>query len=346
MSQTAFNNQKYVQLQKEEIYNRIQQYDRLYIEVGGKIFDDHHAARVLPGFNPNVKIEIFKELKDDLEIIFCINARDIISQKIRNDNNLTYAKETIRLINLMRELNINIAGVMINLYESNPLVEEFEKDCLLNNVKTYKSYFIEDYPNDVKLIVSNKGFGKNDHIITNKKIVLVLAPGAGSGKFETCLSQLFLDRKNKITSGYAKYETFPVWNLSIEHLLNTSYEIATADVLDVNMPDPFYKKSYNKDATNYNRDIEAFPLLSKLLNLIFGYQVYNSPTDMGINNVGFAINNDYEVQKACMKEIEKRYIKIKNDYNNLLISTQSFERALDLLIRSREYFNKLKNNQN
>ncbi|MBR2391874.1 MAG: DUF1846 family protein [Clostridia bacterium] len=341
MFEKPFNNDKYKQLQKDEIYDRISKYDKLYIEVGGKIFDDHHAARVLPGFDPNVKIQIFQELKNDLEIIFCINARDIISKKIRNDNGLLYSDEVIRLIYTMRKLGISVCGVMITLYEDHKLVQNFINKCKNINVQVSRSYFINNYPADVNTIVSQDGFGRNDHIKTNKKIILVSAPGANSGKFDTCLTQIYNDKLNGIISGYAKYETFPVWNLPLEHLVNKAYEMATADVLDVNMLDPFYEKAYGKQATNYNRDVEAFPILSKILNMIYGEEIYKSPTDMGINKVGFAIEDDKAVQKASLKEIEKRYEKVKIDYVNHKLSDESFARSVELLEESKELFNKL-----
>lgn len=342
MKTTPFNNKKYIQVQKEAIYNRIKDYQKLYIEVGGKLFDDYHAARVLPGFEPNVKIQILQELKDDLEIIFCINARHIITKKMREDLNITYASDLLRLIGCMHELGISVCGVMINFYEEHPLISEFIENCEKINTPTYKSYYIEDYPNNINFIVSKKGFGRNDHIPTSKKIVLVSAPGASSGKLKVCLSQLYNDRLRGIHSGYAKYETFPVWNLSTNHLVNIAYEMATADLYDRNIVDPFYQKAHGKIATNYNRDVDAFPVMSKMLKMIYGKEVYASPTDMGINNVGFAIDNDYEVQKASMEEIERRWKKIKKAYDNLEIHTKTFERSLELLIRARELFEKLK----
>lgn len=342
MKTTPFNNKKYIQIQKEAIYNRIKDYQKLYIEVGGKLFDDYHAARVLPGFEPNVKIQILQELKDDLEIIFCINARHIITKKMREDLNITYASDLLRLIGCMHELGISVCGVMINFYEEHPLVSEFIENCEKINTPTYKSYYIEDYPNNINFIVSKKGFGRNDHIPTSKKIVLVSAPGASSGKLKVCLSQLYNDRLRGIHSGYAKYETFPVWNLSTNHLVNIAYEMATADLYDRNIIDPFYQKAHGKIAINYNRDVDAFPVMSKMLKMIYGKEVYASPTDMGINNVGFAIDDDYEVQKASMQEIERRYQKIKKAYDNLEIHTKTFERSLELLIRARELFEKLK----
>ena len=341
MNQTAFNNEKYMKLQKEEIYQRINKYGKLYIEVGGKLFDDNHAARVLPGFDPNTKMQNFKLLKDDLEILFCINANDIISKKVRSDNKLTYSNELIRLIYCMRREGIAVCGVVITFYEENTLIEEFKQKCKNINVPVYRSYFIENYPNDLDKILSDYGFGKNDYVETHKKLILVSAPGASSGKFETCLSQLYLDKKRGIDSGYSKYETFPVWNLPLDHLANIAYEMATTDILDENLVDPYYEKAYGKIAINYNRDIEAFPILSKMLEKIYGYEIYKSPTDMGINNVAFAIEDDYAIQSASMTEIERRYNKNKEDYKERKIKKSSFERSEELYQRAKEVYENL-----
>lgn len=341
MNTMPFNNKKYIQIQKESIYSRIKNYQKLYIEVGGKLFDDYHASRVLPGFEPNVKTQIIKELKDDLEIIFCINARHIIKRKMREDYNITYDSEVLRLVSCLRDLGLLVSGVMINFYEEHPLVLEFIEKCKEVNLPTYRSYYMEGYPNNIEKVIGPEGFGKNDHIKTTKRIVLVSAPGASSGKLEVCLSQLYNDQVKGINSGYAKYETFPVWNLSTNHLVNIAYEMATADLCDKNIIDPFYEKAYGDIAINYNRDVEAFPVLSKMLTMIYGKEVYKSPTDMGINNVGFAIEDDFAVQKACMQEIERRFVKIKKAYDNFSIHTKTFERSLELLIQAREIFAKL-----
>ena len=250
-------------------------------------------------------------------------------------------QKILRLIGCMHEIGIAVCGVMINFYEEHPLIAEFMENCKNINIPTYRSYYIEDYPNNVDVIVSKNGFGKNDHIKTNKKIILVSAPGASSGKLKVCLSQLYNDQIRGIHSGYAKYETFPVWNLPTTHLTNIAYEMATADLYDRNIVDPFYEKAHGKIAINYNRDVEAFPILSKILKMIYGYEVYASPTDMGINNVGFAIANDKEVQTASMQEIERRYEKVKKAYNNAQVHTKTFERSLELLLKARELYKKL-----
>lgn len=341
MEHFAFDNETYKHLQKKEIFDRISKYDKLYIEVGGKLFDDNHAARCLPGFNPNVKMQIFKELKNDLEIIFCINARDIIARRVRSDNNLTYDEELFRLVNCMQNEGISVCGIMINFYEKHLYVENFENKCKEHNVSSYRGYHIEGYPNNIDTILSDEGFGKNDHIETHKKIVLVSAPGANSGKLVTCLNQLYNDKMQNIQSAYAKYETFPVWNLPLDHLTNIAYEMATADIVDVNMIDPFYEKTYGKIAINYNRDIESFPILSNMLNKITGHEIYHSPTDMGINNVGDAIKDDLAVQKASFAEIERRYYKNLIKFEEHKISDRTLERSNELYAKAKEIYNNL-----
>lgn len=330
MENFAFDNEKYKELQKKEIYERINNYGKLYIEVGGKLFDDNHAARCLPGFDPNIKMQIFKELKDDLEIVFCINARDIIAEKTRSDNNLTYTEELLRLVDCMQSEGISVCGIMVNFHQEHELIENFKNKCKSLNIPVYKTFHIEEYPNNIPKILSDEGFGKNDHIKTHKKITLISAPGANSGKLVTCLSQLYNDKKRGINSAYAKYETFPVWNLPLNHLSNIAYEMATADLVDINMIDPFYEKAYGKQAVNYNRDVEAFPILSNMLNQITGHEIYKSPTDMGINNVGFAITDDNAVQKASFEEIERRYYKNLSKFEEQKISSRTLERSNQL----------------
>lgn len=341
MEQFAFDNQKYIDLQKKEIYERINKYGKLYIEVGGKLFDDNHASRCLPGFDPNVKMQIFKELKDDLEIVFCINARDIISRRVRSDNNLTYDKELLRLISCVQQEGLSVCGVMINFHTQNPLIEDFENECKKINIPVYKTYHIEEYPNHIEKILSDDGFGKNEHIKTSKNIVLISAPGANSGKLVACLSQLYNDKKRNIASAYAKYETFPVWNLSLDDLVNIAYEMATADIVDVNMVDPYYEKAYGKIATNYNRDVEAFPILSNILNNITGHEIYHSPTDMGINNVGFGITDNAAVQKASFEEIKRRHNKNLNKFANSEINERTMNRSTELYERAKAIYNSL-----
>lgn len=311
---TPFDNEKYKSLQTAAISDRLKNFDKLYLEIGGKLFDDNHAARVLPGFDPNVKMQILKSLSKELEIIFCINAGDIISGKIRDDNGLTYAEELLRLAGEMEKEKLSVCGINITFYTPDKPVKAFETKCKAAGYKVYHSYIIENYPYDVDLVLSYNGYGKNDYIQTHKKLVLVCAPGANSGKMQTALSQLYNDKKHGINSAYAKYETFPVWNLGLNHLTNLAYEMATADLFDKNMVDPYHKKAYNTTAINYNRDIESFPVLHKILCQILGKDIYKSPTDMGINQVGFAIVDDVAVQKASFEEIERRYKKYQNKY--------------------------------
>ncbi len=343
MEQFAFDNQKYKELQKKEIFERINKYGKLYIEVGGKLFDDNHAARVLPGFEPNVKMQIFKELKNDLEIIFCLNAQDIILGKIRSDNNLTYAEEVLRLVDCMNTEGISVCGIMITDYRIDPLVENFENKCKTTNLPVYHLYYVDGYPKNIDTILSNDGFGRNDHIKTSKKIILISAPGANSGKLVTCLSQLYNDKKHGIASAYAKYETFPVWNLGLKHLTNVAYEMATADLGDINMIDPYYKEAYGKISVNYNRDVEAFPVLSNILNSITGHEIYKSPTDMGINNVGFGIVDDIAVQKASFEEIERRYFKNLIKYDQHKLSEETLARSNALYEQAKNILNDLNN---
>ena len=341
----AFSNQKYKKLQKQEILKRISAFSKLYIEVGGKLFDDNHASRVLPGFEPDVKMQIFSEFKDDLQIIFCVNAEQIIEGKTRGDNSFTYADETLRLVNEMRKIGMQANDVMINFYQDNPMVHEFEAKCEQNEIKTYKSYRINNYPNNVNLIVSDEGFGKNDYIKTTKNLVLVAAPGANSGKLQTCLSQLYLDKQNGIEAGYAKYETFPVWNLPLNHLVNLAYEMATVDLKDKNKIDPYFLKAHKQKVVNYNRDIESYPVLNETLTKIMGKQVYDSPTSMGVNNVGNAIVDDFAVQQASMEEIERRHLKHKKLLDAGKISKASFALSARILKKATKIFKKLQKSQ-
>ena len=342
---SAFNSLKYKNLQKNEILERISKFDKLYIEVGGKLVDDHHASRVLPGFESDIKMQIFKELKKELEVIFCVNAKDIISGKIRSDNGLNYGDETLRLAKFMQGEKIDVAGIMINFYEPKPEILNFEKKSKQLGFETFKSYFIDDYPNSTNLILSENGFGKNDYIKTQKKLILVSAPGANSGKLETCLSQIYNDKLHGITSCFAKYETFPVWNLPLNHLTNIAYEMSTIDISDRNMIDPFYKKAHGKEVVNYNRDIESFPILSKLFTQIMGKEIYDSPTSMGINCVGFAIENDFEVQRASFEEIERRHKKHIKMFKDKRLSLRGLIRSKKLLKKSQKIMKKLEKNE-
>jgi len=311
---TGFDNDKYVKIQSESIRKRFNLFDKLYLEVGGKLFDDTHAARVLPGFKSDSKISMFLELKDELEIIFCINAQDIEKNKVRSEYGITYDIEIIRLINHSQELGFNVNSVVITLYKNQPSVDKFIKKLNRQGIKTYIHTFTKGYPTDVDTIVSDEGYGANPYIETTKKLILVNAPGPGSGKLATCLSQLYHEHQNNVNAGYAKFETFPVWNLPLKHPVNIAYEAATADLKDVNMIDSFHLEEYNKTAVNYNRDLEVFPVLKTILNRITGSDIYKSPTDMGVNMVGFCISDDKVVCEASKKEVVRRYYQEMNNY--------------------------------
>ena len=303
----GFDNKKYVKIQSTEIRKRFKLFDKLYLEVGGKLFDDNHAARVLPGFKPDSKINMFKELKNDMEIIFCINANDIERNKTRAEYGITYDTEVLRLIDNLQRQKFKINSVVITLYNNQANADKFIKKLENNHIKTYIHKFTKGYPTDVDTIVSDEGYGANPYIETTKPLVLVNAPGPGSGKLATCLSQLYHEHKRGINAGYAKFETFPVWNLPLKHPVNIAYEAATADLKDVNMIDPFHLSEYGKTAINYNRDIELFPVLKTILYRITGKIIYKSPTDMGVNMIGSCITNDEVIQNAAKKEIVRRY---------------------------------------
>ena len=304
---TGFDNEKYVKIQSKKIKERFKMFDKLYLEVGGKLFDDTHAKRVLPGFDLNVKVKMFQELKNDLEIILCINADSISQNKRREEFGITYDVEVLRLIDNLRKLGFSINSVVITLFKDQPGVDKFISKLDLNNVKHYIHKPTKGYPTDVDTIVSDEGYGANPYIETTKKLILVNAPGPGSGKLATCLSQLYHEHKRGVNAGYAKYETFPVWNLPLNHPVNVAYEAATADLHDINMIDPFHLEKYNIKAVNYNRDIELFPVLKAILHKITGKDIYFSPTDMGVNMIGGCITDDEVLVDAGKKEIIRRY---------------------------------------
>lgn len=310
----GFDNAKYVKIQSKNIRERFKLFDRLYLEIGGKLFDDSHAARVLPGFKNDAKISMFKELKNDLEIIFCINAGDIERNKIRGEYGISYDNELLRLIKESKKMGFTVNSVVITLYKNQVSVDKFIKKLERNGIKTYVHTFTKGYPTDVDTIVSDEGYGANTYIETTKPLVLVNAPGPGSGKLATCLSQVYHEHKRGVNAGYAKFETFPVWNLPLKHPVNLAYEAATADLKDVNMIDPFHLSTYGKTAVNYNRDIEMFPVLKSILNKATGKDIYSSPTDMGVNMVGNCIKDDAVVCEASKKEIVRRYFAETNNY--------------------------------
>ena len=316
MKKIAFDNKKYLKIQSDKIKERIDMYgNKLYLEFGGKLFDDYHASRVLPGFEPDSKLKVLLSLKDKAEIVIVVNTQDINSLKVRNDIGITYQDEVARLIDAYNEVGLYVSSVVLSFYSESPIVNEFVKKLEKNNIKVYKHYKINGYPQNIALIVSDDGLGKNEYIETTRPLVVVTAPGPGSGKMATCLSQLYHDNKRNINAGYAKYETFPIWNLPLKHPINIAYEAATVDLMDVNMIDPFHLESYGLMATNYNRDVETFPLLKAIFEKIYGKSPYNSPTDMGVNMCGYAIIDENIAIKASKDEIIRRYYQtLKNNY--------------------------------
>ena len=312
--EVGFDNDKYVIIQSEKIKERFRLFDKVYLEVGGKLFDDSHAARILPGFNYDVKISMFKELKDDLEIIFCINAGDVEKNKTRSEYDISYTQELLKLINNSKRLGFSVNSVVVTLYNNQISADKFIKKLNRNGIKTYTHKPVKGYPTNINEIVSEKGYGANPYIPTTKKLILVNAPGPGSGKLATCLSQIYHENKRGINSGYAKFETFPVWNLSLNHPINLAYEAATADLKDVNLIDPYHLEKYGIIAVNYNRDIETFPILKSILKKIFKKDIYYSPTEMGVNMIGFCIIDNYVVCEASKKEIVRRYYNELNNY--------------------------------
>lgn len=322
----GFDNNKYVKIQSKKIKERFKLFDKLYLEVGGKLFDDSHAARILPGFKNDVKISMFKELKDDLEIIFCINAGDIEKNKTRGEYGITYDQEILKLINKSKKLGFSVNSVVITLYKNQVSVDKFIKKLNRNGIKTYIHTFTKGYPTDVDTIVSEEGYGANPYIETTKPLILVNAPGPGSGKLATCLSQIYHEYKRGVNAGYAKFETFPVWNLPLKHPVNLAYEAATADLKDVNMIDPFHLEKYGETAVNYNRDIETFPILKNILSKVSKKDVYFSPTDMGVNMIGYCISNNEVVEEASKKEIVRRYYNEQNNYKMGLCDEDTYKK--------------------
>ena len=305
----AFNKEKYLKLQSEKILERISQFDnKLYLEFGGKIFDDYHASRVLPGFEADSKINMLKKIKDKVEVIIAISSLDIESNKVRGDLDTTYENEVLRLINAFKEIGFELSNVVITKYNHEKSVDVFKQKLENMGIKVYLHYPIEGYPYNVSKIISDEGYGKNEYVETTKPLVVVTAPGPGSGKMAVCLSQLYHDSIRGIMSGYAKFETFPVWNLTLKHPLNLAYEAATTDLNDFNEVDPFHLEAYNQITTNYNRDVEAFPVLKEMFVRMYGKSPYNSPTDMGVNMIGFCIEDEEAVKEACRREVCRRYL--------------------------------------
>jgi len=327
----GFDNDKYIKIQSQNIFQRTKLFDKLYIEIGGKLLDDTHASRVIPGFQPDVKIKMFQKLKDDVEVIFCINANDIERNKVRAEYGITYDMEVIRLIGNLQKMGFSINSVVITLYKNQPTVDKFLANLKRYKIKTYIHKYTKGYPTDIDTIVSKEGYGANPYIKTSKKIILVNAPGPGSGKLATCLSQLYHEHIHGINAGYAKFETMPIWNLPLKHPVNMAYESATADLKDSNMIDYFHLEEYGVTAVNYNRDIEVFPVLKTILHRITGKDTYKSPTDMGVNMIGECITDDLAVQEASKREIVRRYFNEMCNYKLGVVDNEVPERIKRLM---------------
>ena len=308
MARIGFDNDKYLKLQSERIKERIAAFGgKLYLEFGGKLFDDYHASRVLPGFKPDSKINMLSQLKDQAEIVIVINASDIEKNKVRSDLGITYDLDVLRLIDAFRSYGLYVGSVCMTRFAGQPSAIAYQKKLESLGMKVYRHYSIPGYPSNIPFIVSDEGYGKNEYIETSRSLVVITAPGPGSGKMATCLSQLYHEYKRGIKAGYAKYETFPIWNLPLSHPVNLAYEAATADLNDVNMIDPFHLEAYGETTINYNRDVEIFPVLSAMFEKIMGECPYKSPTDMGVNMAGYAIIDDEATREASKQEIIRRY---------------------------------------
>ena len=304
----GFDNEKYLSLQSQHIKERLSQFGgKLYMEFGGKLFDDFHAARVLPGFEPDSKIRMLMQLSDHAEIVIVINAGDIEKNKVRGDLGITYDLDVMRLIDAFRSIGLYVGSVVLTQYQGQHAADAFQRRLEQLGIRVYRHYPIVGYPTNVELIVSEDGFGRNEYIETERSLVVITAPGPGSGKMATCLSQLYHEHKRGIRAGYAKFETFPIWNLPLKHPINVAYEAATADLNDVNMIDPFHLDAYGVTTVNYNRDVEVFPVLNAIFKRIYGESPYKSPTDMGVNMIGSCITDDEVCREASCKEIIRRY---------------------------------------
>lgn len=315
MRKIGFDNDKYLSMQSEHIRERIGQFgDKLYLEFGGKLFDDYHASRVLPGFAPDSKLQMLLQLADQAEMIISINAADIERNKIRHDLGITYDQDVIRLIGVYKEKGLYVSSVVITRYAGQSSADVFQKKLEAIGIKVYHHYSIDGYPNNVEKIVSDEGYGKNEYVETTRPLVIVTAPGPGSGKMATCLSQLYHENKRGVKAGYAKFETFPIWNIPLKHPVNLAYEAATADLNDVNMIDPFHLEAYGETTVNYNRDIEIYPVLAAMFEGIYGQCPYKSPTDMGVNMAGNCIVDDEACQEASKQEIIRRYYQSVNRF--------------------------------
>jgi uncharacterized protein (UPF0371 family) len=335
LAQTGFDNEKYLNEQTAAILERVAKFDgKLYLEFGGKLLFDYHASRVLPGFDPNVKMRLINKLKDKADVILCIHAGDIERRKVRADFGITYDTDTLKVIDDLKEWGISIVAVVITRFDDQPAVKIFKNKLERRGVRVYTHRATKGYPKDIDTIVSDEGYGANKYIETKNPIVIVTASGPGSGKLATCLSQLYHDYRKGKKSGYAKFETFPIWNMPIDHPVNVAYEAATADIGDFNQIDPFHLKAYKKESVNYNRDIEIFPVLKRILEKITGIEsMYKSPTDMGVNRAGFGIIDDKLVQYAAKQEIIRRYFRYSCEYILGLVERDAVERIESLMNR-------------
>lgn len=331
-AKTGFDNEKYLEEQTSEILKRAERFgNKLYLEFGGKIICDYHASRVLPGFSPDVKVQLLNKIKERAEIILCIYAGDIERKKIRADFGITYDVDVLRMMDELRDRGLDLSAVVITRFDNQPSAKIFKNKLERRGVKVYTHSFTKGYPTDIDTIVSEEGYGANEFVKTTKPIVIVTGPGPCSGKLATCLSQIYHEHKKGIQAGYAKFETFPIWNLPLKHPANVAYEAATADIKDVNMIDPFYLEATGQTAVNYNRDIEVFPILKRILTKIMGAGVYKSPTDMGVNRVGFGITDDNVVSFAAKQEIIRRFFRYSCEYAVGFTDRDTVERAALLM---------------
>jgi len=330
----AFDNEKYIKEQTSEILERVETFEnKLYLEFGGKLLFDYHASRVLPGYDSNIKMRLLQALKDQADILLCIYAGDIERKKMRADFGITYDSDALKLIDDLRGWGISVLGVVITRFENQPSAKQFKDKLERRKIKVYTHQYTKGYPTDVDLIVSDQGYGANEYIETEKPLVVVTGPGPGSGKLATCLSQVYHDYKRGISSGYAKFETFPIWNLPLKHPVNVAYEAATADIRDFNLIDPFHLEAYDQKTVNYNRDVEVFPILKRILKKIRGGEsFYESPTDMGVNRAGFAITDDEMTKEAAKQEIIRRYFRYRCEYAMGLADKETVQRV-ELLIK-------------
>ncbi|MBQ7348636.1 MAG: DUF1846 domain-containing protein, partial [Clostridia bacterium] len=334
MEKVGFDNKKYLEMQSAKILDRIEMFgDKLYLEFGGKLFDDYHASRVLPGFEPDSKIKMLSQLKDKAEMLIVINANDIEKNKQRSDLGITYDLDVLRLIDIFLDKGFYVGSVVLTRFAEQPSAVAFQKRLELRGIKVYRHYPIEGYPSEVEKIVSDDGYGKNEYVVTTRPLVVVTAPGPGSGKMATCLSQLYHENKRGVKAGYAKYETFPVWNLPLNHPVNAAYEAATADLNDMNMIDPFHLEAYGVMAVNYNRDVEIFPVLSAMLEKVLGKSPYKSPTDMGVNMSGYCVVDDQVAREASKQEILRRYYAAQLDVRKGVISKEVISKIEILMQR-------------